>query len=244
MSDRQLYEIIKSYTSGTVYPMHMPGHKRNSVILGTGLPYDIDLTEIYGFDNLQNPEGILKETAELASKLYGSDRAFLSVNGSTGAVLSAIYACVKPDDKIIMARNCHKAVYNAIEITGARPVYVNPELDELSGVAGSIAPLTVDKVLEQNPDAKLVVISSPTYEGVISNIKDIAEAAHKRNIPLLVDAAHGAHLGFSPMFGASPVSEGADLVVMSLHKTMPALTGCALLHIGASLLTRFRCHMP
>ncbi len=99
-------------------------------------------------------------------------------------------------------------------------------------------------MLEQNPDAKLVVISSPTYEGVISNIKDIAEAAHKRNIPLLVDAAHGAHLGFSTHVRCKSVSEGADLVVMSLHKTMPALTGCALLHIRASLLRGFgvTCH--
>jgi arginine/lysine/ornithine decarboxylase len=107
----------------------MPGHKRNSRLHGTGLPYDIDLTEIYGFDNLQNPEGILRQTEELASELYGSKRAFLSVNGSTGAILAAIYACVKPNDKVIMARNCHKAVYNAIEINRLQPVYINPEAE-------------------------------------------------------------------------------------------------------------------
>ena len=238
MSDKPLYEILKEYTSGSVYPMHMPGHKRNSGLLGAYLPYDIDLTEIYGFDNLQNPEGILKETAELASTLYVSDKTFLSVNGSTGAILSAIYTCVKPEDKVIMARNCHKAVYNAMEITMAKPVYINPEIDELTGVAGSITPGQVEKALEQNPETRLVIITSPTYEGVISNIREIAEAAHKRDIPLLVDSAHGAHLGFSPMLGVNPVSEGADLTVMSLHKTLPALTGCALLHMKGKLVSK------
>lgn len=236
MSDLSLFEKLKAYTSGSIYPMHMPGHKRNSRLHGTGLPYDIDLTEIYGFDNLQNPEGILRQTEELASELYGSKRAFLSVNGSTGAILAAIYACVKPNDKVIMARNCHKAVYNAIEINRLQPVYINPEADALTGLAGSITPEQVRQALSDNPEARLVIITSPTYEGVISDIREIAKAAHQRNVPLLVDAAHGAHLGFSPLLGAGPVSEEADLTVMSLHKTLPALTGCALLHTQGELV--------
>ncbi len=237
MSGLSLLELLSEYTSSGIIPMHMPGHKRNIELLGTNLPYQKDITEIPGFDNLQNSEGILKETALLAAKIYGSGKAYLSVNGSTGGILAAIHACTRPHDRVIMARNCHKSVYNAIEMNMLRPVYIAAPMDEDSGITGSIESESVRTLLKKTPDAKLITITSPTYEGISSDIRNIAAAAHEYNVPLLVDAAHGAHLGFSDYFAESAVQAGADIVVMSLHKTLPALTQCALIHLQGSLVS-------
>ena len=228
--------MLRVYGASGVCPMHMPGHKRNTALLGDELPYTMDVTEVEGFDNLQNPEGILLRAETRAAALYGSRRAFLSVNGSTGAVLAAVYACTKPYDKVILARGCHRSVYAALELRLLRPVYLSGPVDGASGLSGSIPPDAVRAALRANPDARLVVVPSPTYAGVESDIRGIAAAAHGAGVPLLVDAAHGAHLGFSPAFGEGAVRAGADLVVMSLHKTLPALTQCALLHLGGGLV--------
>lgn len=229
--DQMLYDKLKEYAAGGVYPMHMPGHKRNMELLPLGLPYDIDITEIHGFDDLHDAHGILREISELASGLYGSDRAFLLVNGSTVGILAAIGAHTERGDRILATSNCHRSVRNAAALFGLDPVYLTPETDETSGIACSISPEAVDLALKKMPDIKLVVVTSPTYEGVISDIGSIADIVHGRNIPLFVDSAHGAHLGFSPGFPGSAVRAGADIVVMSLHKTLPALTQCSLLHI-------------
>lgn len=220
--------------------MHMPGHKRNTKLLGNLLPYGIDITEIDGFDNLQDPRGVLKETADIASALYGSRRAFLLINGSTGGNLAAVRSAVRHGDTVIMARNCHASVYNAIEMNGLNPVYLMPELDEATGICGGICPKQVEKALGERPEAKLVIITSPTYEGVVSDIKRICDCAHGRGIPVLVDSAHGAHLGLSGFFPKDAVSCGADIVVMSLHKTLPALTQSALLHLSGTLIDEDR----
>ncbi len=229
MDGLSLNELLNAYSLSGAYPMHMPGHKRNGSLLGAELPYRLDITEIPGFDNLQSPEGVLKSTAELAARLYGAERAYLSVNGSTGAILAAVRACAKPYDQVIVARNCHKSVYSAMEIGLLKPSFIAPDVDPDTGIARSVEPAQVREALKANPGAKLVVVTSPTYEGVLSDIRGIAEAAHESGIPLLVDSAHGAHLGFSPFFGESAVQAGADLTVVSLHKTLPALTQSALL---------------
>ena len=226
-----LYEKIKAYTESGVYPMHMPGHKRNTDALAPGMPYDIDISEICGFDNLHNPRGILRETAEAAAHVYGSNKAFLLINGSTAGILAAIGAHAGQGDKILMTRNCHISVYNAVSLFGLKPVYIMPGTDEATGIAHSVDPDYIKSALELDKDIKLAVVTSPTYEGVVSDINSIAAIAHERNIPLLVDEAHGAHLGFSDRFPDSAIHEGADISVMSLHKTLPALTQCALLHV-------------
>ena len=225
-----IYDKLAQYAASGVYPMHMPGHKRAAGFLPPGLPYDIDITEIHGFDDLHDPRGVLKETSELASSLYGSDKAFLLVNGSTAGILAAIGAHTKRCDKILMARNCHRSVYNAAELFGLEPVFITPETDETSGISCSIDPAAVKLGLENDKNIKLIVITSPTYEGVISDVASISELAHKNNIPLFVDEAHGAHLGFSDGFPGEAIHLGADVAVMSLHKTLPALTQCSLLH--------------
>ena len=226
-----LYDDLINYSKKGIYPMHMPGHKRNADMLPKGLPYEIDITEIYGFDNLREPKGILKETAQLAAKLYGSSMSFPLINGSTVGILATIGAYAKKGEKIIMARNCHLSVYNAVALFELSPIYIMPLTDANSGISLSIDPAAVEDALESNPDAKLVVLTSPTYEGVVSDIGNIAEIAHKRGVPLFVDEAHGAHFGFSTDFPIGSIKAGADAVVTSLHKTLPALTQCALLHL-------------
>ena len=226
-----LYEKLNEYAASGVYPMHMPGHKRNTAFLSPGMPYEIDVSEIHGFDNLHDPQGILRETAQIAAEIYGSGKSFPLINGSTAGILAAIGAHAGYGEKILMARNCHISVYNAVALFGIEPVYIMPETDESTCIACSIEPMSVERALAENEDVKLIVVTSPTYEGVISDIRSIAAIAHKRDIPLLVDCAHGAHLGFSLGFPESAVQAGADVVVMSLHKTLPALTQCALLHI-------------
>ena len=225
-----LYEKLLEYVQSGVYPMHMPGHKRAGD--SAAMPHNIDITEIHGFDNLHDPRGILLETTNLAAELYGSDRAFLLVNGSTVGILAAIGACTQRGDKILMARNCHISVYNAVALFNLIPIYISPEIDEETGISCGIATADVKSALKKNPDVRLVVITSPTYEGVLSDTEAIAETAHAQGIPILIDAAHGAHLNFlSSLQNRISARETADISVMSLHKTLPALTQCALLHI-------------
>lgn len=226
-----LTDKLWKYASGDAVPMHMPGHKRNAAMLGDSLPWKLDITEIDGFDNLHDMQGVLRETAALAARLYGSVRAFPLVGGSTCGILAAMSACTRRGDGVIVARNCHKSVYNAAELLGLHASYVLPQQDAATGIATEITPQSVEEALAANPDVQLVVITSPTYEGVVSDIAKIAETVHRSGALLLVDAAHGAHLGFSPFFPQQPVICGADIVVMSLHKTLPALTQCALLHV-------------
>lgn len=231
-----LYESLFEYAGKDICPMHMPGHKRNIGLLGRALPFEIDITEIDGFDNLHNPQGILKKVSRAAGALYGSRASFLLVNGSTGGILAAVRAAVKPGDTVIMARNCHKSVYHAAELCALKTVYLLPGRDEATGLDGSILPEQVEKALSEHPEAKLVIVTSPTYAGVSSDIRSIAAIAHRRGIPVLADQAHGAHFGFSSYFPDEALENGADLVIVSLHKTLPAMTQCALAHVGGDLI--------
>ena len=226
-----LIEKLKEYATQNTYPMHMPGHKRQTGHLADCLPHGIDITEIHGFDDLHNPSGILLETAELAAKNYGSKKAYPLINGSTAGILSAIGAHTTRGDKILIAKNCHWSVDNAAALFGLSPKYITPKNDGPSGVPIDVAPSEIEEALNTDPDIKLVVITSPSYEGVVSDVSSIAQLAHSKNIPLFVDSAHGAHLGFSGMFPKSAIQAGADIAVMSLHKTLPALTQCSLLHL-------------
>ena len=226
-----LYDKLKVYADSGMCPMHMPGHKRNAEYMPPGLPYDIDISEIHGFDVLRDPQGVLLETEKLAAQLYGSLDAFMLVNGSTIGMLTAIGAHTKRGDKILAYGKCHRSTPNAAELFGLELVYVEPRIDRASGVPCSITPAAIESALETNPDIKLVVLTSPTYEGVVSDVAAISDVVHGEGIPLVVDSAHGAHLGFSDAFPKSAIALGADVVVVSLHKTLPALTQCSLLHV-------------
>lgn len=229
-------KLEENFSSG-IYPMHMPGHKRNTEFLSMMNPYALDITEIDNFDNLHDANGILRDGMERLAKIYSSKKSFYLVNGSTCGLIAGIASAVKKGDEILVARNCHKAVYHAIELLNLHPVYIMPPVIEEYGIAGSVRPSEIEKALKENPNIKLIVITSPTYEGVVSDISEIAKIAHENNIPLLVDEAHGAHFGFSPFFPDTAVHCGADIVIQSFHKTLPSFTQTAVLHYNSSLIS-------
>lgn len=231
-----LYQKLEKYSKKDIVPLHMPGHKRNTKMLGTQLPYNIDITEIDGFDDLHHADGIIKNIQEKAQKIYNTKKSFLLINGTTCGILAGIRSFVKKNDKILVARNCHKSVYHAIELNELKPIYVMPKTNE-DGINLGITPKEVKNKIKENPDVKLVVLTSPTYEGIISNIKEIVKICHENKIPVLVDEAHGAHLKFmNKTKELSAVDAGADIVVQSVHKTLPALTQTSLLHINGNMV--------
>lgn len=236
---QNLYEKLKQYGASDAYPFHMPGHKRR---LGA-VPEvrAIDITEIDGFDNLHHAEEILKEAQERAAKLYNSEETYYLINGSTCGLLSAVFACTSQRGKILMARNCHKAVYHAAELRELQTVYLYPKHGKGNQewqINGVIDPQDVQRALEKDPEIEAVLITSPTYEGIVSDVEKIAEIAHSCGKPLIVDEAHGAHFGFHPYFPQNSVKLGADIVIHSLHKTLPSLTQTALLHVNGRLADR------
>lgn len=234
-----LYETLAEYCQSDILPMHMPGHKRSHKFQMKN-PYELDVTEVPGLDNLHQPEGVIRELMDKIAEEYRSDASFLLVNGSTCGIMAAITACCRRGDRILVARNCHKAVYNAIRLLELRPVYVYPsfeggEMDTL-GIAGIILPEDVEGALEEYADISCAVITSPTYEGILSPVSDIADVVHKRKIPLIVDEAHGAHFHWHKAFPDTALTEGADIVIESLHKTLPAFTQTGVLHARYGLV--------
>ncbi len=226
-----LAQLLKDHSREGATPFHMPGHKRNMDYMYLGGAQVLDITEIEGFDNLYRASGVLEEGMKRAAELFGAKHSRYLVNGSTGGILAAINCTTVRGDKIIIARNCHKSVYNAAEMNGLDPVYVMPTYFEEYGFWGSVLPQSIEECFAANPDVKVAVITSPTYEGIISDIKKIAEICHRYGALLIVDEAHGAHLGLCKKFEQSARSCGADIVVNSLHKTLPSLTQTALLHV-------------
>ena len=229
-----LLERLTEYAGSDAYPFHMPGHKRR---------------EIDGFDNLHHAEGILKDAMDEAAAIYGTDRSWYLVNGSTCGILSAVFATTENGGKILTARNCHKAVYHAICLNRLEAEYLYPEEITEFGINGGIRAEDVRKALEKDAmhcagnsgdvrgkitKIQAVLITSPTYEGVVSDIRAIADAAHEYGIPLIVDEAHGAHLEYADQchsFPKSALEYGADIVIQSLHKTLPCFTQTAILHV-------------
>ena len=257
-----LLERLTEYAGSDAYPFHMPGHKRREIPDGIpgGFPdpYGIDITEIDGFDNLHHAEGILKDAMDEAAAIYGADRSWYLVNGSTCGILSAVFATTENGGKILTARNCHKAVYHAICLNRLEAEYLYPEEITEFGINGGIRAEDVRKALEKDAmhcagnsgdvrgkitKIQAVLITSPTYEGVVSDIRAIADAAHEYGIPLIVDEAHGAHLEFADQchsFPKSALEYGADIVIQSLHKTLPCFTQTAILHVKGKLVDQDR----
>lgn len=228
----QLIKKLKAYEESDFYPYHMPGHKRNLpgedvLALAAGL----DITEIEGFDNLHDASGILCKLQRQAAQCYGADHTIFSINGSTAGILTAISAAVKKGGTLIMARNCHKAVYHGAYLRGLKPVYLYPKTVPGISIADAVLPEQVKAALETHPEAEAVLITSPSYDGVVADIEKIARIVHEAGIPLIVDGAHGAHFGFHENFPENPLKLGADCVIVSVHKTLPSLTQTALLHM-------------
>lgn len=223
-----LDQELKNYGKTEAYPFHMPGHKRN--FSGLGEPYDIDITEIAGFDNLHQPESLLLEAMERMQKIYHSEKSYLLVNGSTCGNLAAIFAATAQGDEIIIGRNCHKSVYHAAELRALKVTYTCPTVSK-DGYVWETEITEYQRAIEEAPNATAIVVTSPTYEGRVENLEKIVALAHKHCMVVIVDAAHGAHFGCHSFLPTNPVESGADIVVMSLHKTLPALTQTAVLHV-------------
>ena len=226
-----LYNKLLEYSESKL-AFHMPGHKfgmageiKNLNLVG------LDNTEAQGMDNLYEADGIIKEAMKLMADFYGSKETIFLTNGSTSGIIASILSTCKEGEEIIIARNAHHSVWNALILGGITPIYVSPEHIEEQDMLGTINAEIIKKALMEYPNARGVLVVSPTYEGVVSNIKEIAEIVHQFNKVLIVDEAHGAHFILSEDFPLSSIHQGADLVINSMHKTLPALTQSGLLHI-------------
>ncbi|WP_044957274.1 aminotransferase class I/II-fold pyridoxal phosphate-dependent enzyme [Butyrivibrio sp. LC3010] len=234
---------LDSLNGNELYPFHMPGHKRNPDATDMAGYMDIDITEIDDFDNLHDADGIILEAEKRAAKLYGADETHFLVNGSTSGILAAVSAAVPDGGKLLASRNSHKALYHAAYIRRLELEYLKPgriPLDNDRALWGKTDPVEVYEKLRDDSDISAVFITSPTYDGISSDIKKIAQICHEKNRILIVDAAHGAHFGLYEDFLESAITQGADLVINSVHKTLASMTQTALIHVQGNLVNRER----
>ncbi|HAT02359.1 MAG TPA: ornithine decarboxylase, partial [Oribacterium sp.] len=222
---------LRNYAAGPWYPMHMPGHKRRLSSV-PGLPVSLDFTEVPGTDDLHHPESILKAAMERTARTVGADRTWYLVNGSTAGNLAAVFALAPYHGELIVAGNCHRSVYHGLELRDVHPHFIDPVMDPEYGIPTVIRPEDVEEAFRKYPESSGVILTSPTYEGVVSDIRSIAEICHRHGGLLFVDEAHGAHFGLveEADFPESAIRCGADLSVQSAHKTLLGLTQTAFLH--------------
>lgn len=237
-----VYSAIKAYTNSRPVPFHMPGHK-----LGRGIPdaflseiEKLDLTEIPGTDNLHAPTGALREAQRLTAEAFGAKESFFLVNGSTVGLQTAISAVCRHGQRLIVGRDSHRAVIHGMLLSGVQPCYLMPEYSEAFEIHTGYSVKAIENALLDAPDAVGVLITRPNYYGVCSDIREIAKTVHLHNKLLIVDEAHGPHLAFNPRLPESALEAGADLCIQSAHKTLPAFTQGAYLHIGSDRIDRDR----
>ena len=232
-----LLDALRDRTNHPHSPFYAPGHKGGSGISGPlvelfgATVFQADLPELPELDNLFNPEGVIAEAQNLAAEAFGAEHTRFLANGSTCGIIAAIVATCGPGDKIILPRNIHSSAISGLILSGAIPIFVNPEYNPEWDIANSITPEATASALEQHPDAKAVMMVYPTYHGVCGDLRAIAKITHQYNIPLLVDEAHGAHFNFHPNLPEPALSAGADLTVQSIHKTLGAMTQASMLHV-------------
>lgn len=234
-------EFLLNHNKKKPVSFHMPGHKGSAIYRENGYGefldqlMDCDITEIPGADNLFQTEGIIRETMSRYEELYKVKASYLLINGSSAGLIAAITSSVPKGGKLIMARNCHKSIFNGLIMAEAEPVYAYPELIKDYGISGQITPEEIERCYEENPSAAAVILPSPNYYGICSDIKAIAKVVHDHGGVLIVDQAHGAHLKFFDEYadgaGKSAESLGADLVINSIHKTLAAFTQSAIVNL-------------
>ena len=223
-----LETYFQHYNEKNLLPLHMPGHQRKRD-MGTALPYAYDYTEVEELDNLHAPEGILQEAMNRTAAYYGCSDCFYLVNGSSSGLQAGIFTLLEEGDEVVVARNCHRSVFYALSLRKAKIHFLLPEFWEDFSCFGSVSLKEVERLLGEFPKSKALIFTSPSYEGVVSDVEAIARLCHENGLSLLVDEAHGAH--FSPKKGdsflESAIALGADLVVQSPHKTLCSLTQSA-----------------
>ena len=240
--DNGIRQFLAEHAALEPVSFHMPGHKGSRIYRENGygdfldIIMDCDITEIPGADNLFQTESIIAQTMEKYRQLYDVKKSYLLVNGSSGGLISAVLATVSRGGKLVMARNCHKSIFNALPLGDITPVYAYPQTIEEYGVLGGISAEEIAKCLDENPESEAVLVPSPNYYGICSDIKTIAEEVHRRGKILIVDQAHGAHLKFFSKYGAGDFpkaaeEQGADIVINSIHKTLASWTQSALLNV-------------
>ncbi|WP_455683760.1 aminotransferase class I/II-fold pyridoxal phosphate-dependent enzyme [Thomasclavelia sp.] len=232
-----IYEALQNLKKERVVPFDVPGHKHGkgnqelTDFLGQKC-MSIDVNSMKPLDNLCHPVSVIKEAEELAADAFNAAHAFFMVGGTTSAVQSMIMASVKSGEKIIMPRNVHRSAINAMILTGAIPIYVNPDVDKRLGISLGMSIVQVKKTILEHPDAKAILINNPTYYGICSNLKAIVDLAHEHNILALVDEAHGTHFYFSKNLPMSAMEAGADMASVSMHKSGGSLTQSSFLLLG------------
>ncbi|MGQ5178740.1 aminotransferase class I/II-fold pyridoxal phosphate-dependent enzyme [Bacillus halotolerans] len=240
-----LYHALIQHARRNSHSFHVPGHHNGDVFFDEAKTIynpllTIDLTELSGLDDLHHPSGVIKEAQDLVSQLYGSAESFFLVNGTTVGNLAMILSVCDPGDTILIQRNCHKSVFHAVDLAGAEPVYLAPDIDEIMHVPTHVPLDTIKEALKAYPNAKGLVLTNPTYYGHSADLTEIILEVHQYGIPVLVDEAHGAHFVLGEPFPASALQMGADIVVQSAHKTLPAMTMGSYLHLNSNKIERNR----
>ena len=232
-----IYEALERFRRMRIVPFDVPGHKH-----GRGNPelvellgekcVGIDVNSMKPLDNLCHPVSVIKEAEELAADAFGAKHAFLMVGGTTSSVQAMVLSCCKKGDKIILPRNVHRSVINALVLCGAHPVYVNPDVDKELGISLGMKVSQVEQAIRENPDAVAVFVNNPTYYGICSDLKTIVKLAHEQDMKVLVDEAHGTHFYFGENLPISAMAAGADMASVSMHKSGGSLTQSSFLLIG------------
>ncbi|WP_369901558.1 aminotransferase class I/II-fold pyridoxal phosphate-dependent enzyme [Bacillus manliponensis] len=243
-----VYETLMKFANNKPLSFHVPGHKNGMYFPERGKEYfrdilSIDVTELTGLDDLHDPSECIAEAQELLSNLYGAQKSYFLVNGSTVGNLAMIFACCKEGDIVLVQRNCHKSIMNGLILTGAQPVFLDPWIDEEFGVPVGVPLEDIKEAIKAHPNTKALILTHPNYYGMGGDLKEIIAFSHKHNIPVLVDEAHGAHFCLGDPFPLSALSYGADVVVHSAHKTLPAMTMGSYLHINSQFISSHRIEM-
>ncbi len=235
-----IYDALLRFKKMRIVPFDVPGHKRGrgnnelTEFLGQSC-MEVDVNSMKPLDNLCHPVSVIKEAEDISAEAFGASHAFFMVGGTTSAVQSMImYAC-KSGDKIIMPRNVHRSAINSLILCDAVPVYVNPDVNNQLGIALGMSVEQVEKAIEENPDAKAVLVNNPTYYGICSDLKKITEIAHAHNMLVLVDEAHGTHFYFGENFPVTAMKAGADISAVSMHKSGGSLTQSSFLLMGEKI---------
>lgn len=239
-NDAPIYNALRKFKKMRIVPFDVPGHKRGrgnaelTEFLGQAC-MDVDVNSMKPLDNLCHPVSVIKEAEEIAAEAFNAAHAFFMVGGTTSAVQSMImYAC-KSGDKIILPRNIHRSAINALILCDAVPVYVNPDVNHQLGIALGMSVEQVERAIEENPDARAVLVNNPTYYGICSDLKHITELAHAKGMLMLVDEAHGTHFYFGENFPITAMAAGADISSVSMHKSGGSLTQSSFLLMGSRI---------
>lgn len=241
-----LFDALLKHRNRHPIQFHIPGHKKGKGMdpafrefVGDNV-LSIDLINIAPLDDLHSPKGAIKKAQHLAAEAFGADHTFFSVQGTSGAIMTMILTICGPGDKLLVPRNVHKSIMSAIVFAGAIPIFIHPEVDKVLGISHGISAESVEKALQEHPDAKGLLVINPTYFGFAADLKKIVDISHKHGIPVVVDEAHGVHIHFHPSLPISAMQAGADMAATSVHKLGGSMTQSSVLNVREGLVSAKR----